>query len=142
MRQALQDSLAGALRETVTYPKGSIVVCTSCAKPIFKLDRGLTAGEHAGRAASVFKPVSVWDLMDLQWRAHGLADAGLTATLRGWTADEMKAHVQRLTEPRAGDPMACPACGDVFVQARSAELADTQDRAYVVELLTVPPRTR
>jgi hypothetical protein len=140
MRQALQDSLAGALLETIAYPKGSIVVCTSCAKPIYKLDRGLGAGDKAGRAASAFKPIGLWDLVDLQWRAHGLVDAGLTAVLRGWTADEMKAHVARIGEPVAGDPMLCPVCGDVYVQARTAEVSDTQDRAYVIELLTIPPR--
>jgi hypothetical protein len=141
MREALRDSIAGALRETVTYPKGSIVICTSCAKPIFRLERGISAGEKAGRAASAFKPLSIGDMIELQGRAvSGTADAGVIAALRMWTLAQVTDHVKKLHDPKAGDPMVCPACGDVFPQARAAEVSDTQDRAYVVELITVPPR--
>lgn len=140
MRHALKESIGSVLLETVRYPKGSIIVCTSCAKPIYKLERGIAAGEKAGRAASAFKPVSVYDLMDLQWRSQGGTEPGLVAAMREWTGEQMKAHADRLTAPKAGDPMLCPACGEVFVQSRSSESSDTKDRAYVLELLTVPPR--
>lgn len=119
------------------YPAGSIVVCVSCAAPIYRLERGIGIGERAGRSADAYKPVRLIDLQQLLARED--VEPGIRAVLAGKTALELKAHCERIPDLRAGDPLACPACGRAFVAARSTEASETRDRGYVIELLTIPP---
>lgn len=120
---------------TVPYTKGSIVICTSCARPLYRLERGIELGERMGRAAAAFAPVTASDLAILRDR-HDV-DAGVRALL---TAEPSLAqYADRIPSPRAGQPALCPFCEQVFVQGRSTEVADTRDRAYVWELVTIPP---
>jgi hypothetical protein len=136
MRESLRKSLddqPGFER----YPKGSIVICHSCAKPIFKLDFGIDVGDKVGRCVSAFKPVSTADVESLIGRED--IDAGVRAGLAALTPDERTAHLQALHEMRTGDPMVCPCCLGVFVQVLAVTPDEVLDRAYTVELVTIPP---
>lgn len=138
MRDSLKKSLADSpIRDFERYPKGSIVLCNLCAKPIFKLEAALTVGMKGGRAAQLFKPVTLADLMELEGRQD--IDAGIRATIASWTPEQRREHLAGLREMRAGDAMACPACGGCFAQVLTTEKTETHDRAYVLELLTIPP---
>lgn len=134
LRKSLQDSPA---THQAHYPAGSIVICHSCARPIYVLDRPLGLGQKAGRGASAFKPIALSHLAELADRQD--IDAGLRAVVASWTLDQRKAHLAQLNEPRSGDPMICPVCHDVFVQVLTVEQNETLDRAYVIELMTIPP---
>lgn len=139
----MRDSLKQSIKDTPVrgfekYPKGSIVLCNACAKPVFKLDEPICLGDKGGRMAKAFKPLSVADLVDLGERQD--VDAGVKALVNGWDADAKKAHVAGLREVRAGDPMMCPACGDCFVQVISIEKHEVLDKAYTIEMLTIPPK--
>jgi hypothetical protein len=138
MRDSLKKSLADSpARNFERYAKGSIVICNMCAAPIYKLETGIGLGQKGGRAASIFKPIGLADLADLADRPD--IDAGIRARVASWSLEERRAHVALLTEPKAGDPMQCPACQGCFVQVLSVEKTETIDRAYVLELLTIPP---
>ncbi len=83
-----------------------------------------------------FRPFALADFARLEQSVH----PSVAAAAKAWTPAQRRAHCDRIPEPRTGAPMLCPACGEVFVQSRSSESSDTKDRAYVLELLTVPPR--
>jgi hypothetical protein len=138
MRDSLKKSIADSpVQGFERYPKGSIVLCNACGDPIYKLEGGIALGDKAGRMASRFKPIGLADLNELAGRVD--IDAGIRARLNAWTLDARRAHVAKLTEPSSGDAMVCPACGGCFVQVLTTEKTETIDRAYVLELLTVPP---
>lgn len=122
------------------YPKGSVVVCNACGKPIFKLDRAISMGDRSGSSASAFKPLGLEDLRDLAYRKD--VDAGIQALLRSWTASELVAHCDKLHEVRSGDPMLCPSCECCFVQVLATHRDEVMDKAYVVELVVIPPAGR
>jgi hypothetical protein len=139
MRESLKQSVADSpAKEFERYRKGSVVLCNCCAKPIAKLDRGIDLGAKAGQAASAFKPLTLQDLADLGDRRD--VDAGVRAAVAAMTPDERRAHVAKLREFKAGDPMACPLCGEAFVQVLAVERTAVLDRAYTIELLTIPPQ--
>lgn len=139
MRASLQRSIADSpARGQDGYPAGSIVLCNNCAKPIYKLDRPIGLGQKAGRGASAFKPIAMADLVELEQRPE--VDAGVRATIAGWNGDQRRAHLASLHEPKSGDPMLCPCCKHGFTQVLSTEAAETHDRGYVIELVTIPPR--
>lgn len=138
----VRDSLKHSVNDSPVkgfekYPKGSIVLCNECAKPIFKMDYAICLGDKAGKTAEAFKPVSLADLAELAGRVD--VDAGVRAMVNGWDIDARKAHVASLKEMRAGDPMMCPCCQKCFVQVIATEKHEVLDRAYTIELLTIPP---
>ena len=138
MRESLKQSLAHSPAENFErYPKNSIVLCNACAKPIYRLDRGIALGDKAGRMASAFVPIDAIDLELLARRED--VDAGVRAMVRSWDADARKAHLALLSEVRTGQPMLCPVCRECFVQVTSTTKNEALDRAYTVELLTIPP---
>jgi hypothetical protein len=138
MRESLKKSIADSpVQGFERYPKGSVVLCNACAAPIYKLEGGIALGDKGGRMASRFKPVTLADLAELEGRVD--IDAGIRARLSSMSVDQRRAHIATLTEPKAGDAMACPACGGCFAQVLSTEVDETHDRAYVLELLTIPP---
>lgn len=139
MRNSLKRSIADStVKNQDGYAAGSIVLCNSCALPIFKLDRPIGLGQKAGRGASAFKPVSLQDLADLAERRD--VEPGFLAKINDWPLEQRHRHVGLLTEPKAGDPMLCPVCGGTFVQVLTTERDETHDRAYVIELITIPPK--
>lgn len=138
MRESLKQSLADSPVENFEkYPKGSIVVCNACAKPIFILDRAICLGDKVGQSASAYKPLSLVDLGELGARED--VDAGIRAMVRAMTMDDRRAHVALLTEVRTGEPMLCPCCKDCFVQVLELDSHAVLDKSYVIELLTIPP---
>lgn len=138
MRESLKQSIADSpVRNFERYPKGSIVLCNACAAPIFKLDYSIDLGDKAGKSAQAFKPIALADLMELEGRAD--IDAGVRARIKAWTPEEKRAHLACLFEPRAGEPMVCPSCHGCYVQVLTVEKSETHDRAYVIELVTIPP---
>lgn len=138
MRASLKKSLTDSpVQGFDRYPKGSVVLCNTCALPIFKLNHGIALGDKSGSTAKAFKPLSVADLDALGQRPD--IDAGVRAMVATWTPADRAAHVLKLREVRSGDPMVCPCCGNTFVQVLSVEKDETLDRAYVIELLTIPP---
>lgn len=137
-RQSVQASIAASpAGNHELYPAGSIVVCVSCAAPLYRLERAIYIGEKAGRSADAFRPVRVADLVTLRDRAE--VDAGLRARLREQTPAQRQAHCDRIPVLRAGDPLVCPACTRAFVGSRSTEVNETLERGYVIELFTIPP---
>jgi len=141
MRQALKDSLAASpVRESNGYARGSIILCVSCGRPLFRLDAGIGIGERAGDAASKLKPVLPRDLVTLVERPD--VHAGLRAWIKSMTWAELMSYCELVPSPRAGDPCLCPQCGHVWVGARTAEASDTVDRAYTMELHVIPPDAR
>jgi hypothetical protein len=138
VRDSLKKSIADSpVPGFERYPKGSIVLCNACGDPLYRLEGGIAVGDKGGRMASRFKPVSLADLAELAGRVD--IDAGIRARLASMTPDGLKAHVAKIPEPKAGDAMGCPCCGGCFAQVLSTEKNETNDRAYVIELLTIPP---
>lgn len=136
MRDALIDSLAQPGQATTDrYPAGAIVICVSCGRPLYRLERGIGVGERMGRARDAFVPVSPDDLLALSVRPD--VPAGVVAHIRA--IPDLRVYVDAIPRPRAGSPALCPHCQQVFVAARTAEVSDTIDRAYVWELHVIPP---
>jgi hypothetical protein len=136
MRQALIESIGTSTQDR--YPKGSIVICTSCGHPIYRLERGVGVGESMGRARDAFAPVSPVDLLELRDRTD--IDPGVRACVREMRAiADLRLYCDTIEWPVAGTPALCPKCDHVFVQARTSERSDTNDRAYVWELTTILP---
>lgn len=139
MRKSLIKSVEDSpVKGFERYSKGSIVMCNSCAAPLYKLDGPIALGDKCGRMVDRFKPVTVNDLNDLADRED--IDAGVRATLSGWDQAKRAAHVAKIYEPRTGEPMACPICLSAWPQMLSVEKNETYDRAYTVELVTIPPK--
>lgn len=139
MRESLKKSIDDSnVRNQDRYAKGSIVLCNACAEPIFKLDRAIQIGDGAGKTASALKPLTLADLIILGERDD--IDAGVKASINAKTRDEQLAHVRKLKEVRAGDPMICPVCSCCFPQVLSVTKHEVLDRAYVIELVTIPPK--
>ena len=137
LKQSLKDTIAGD-QQDFRYPKGSIVLCTACAAPIAILERGIALGDKAGRMASAFAPLRAQDLETLGARED--IDAGVRAWVRALTADQRKDHLSKLHRFKAGDPAICPICRHGFMQVLSVERTETLDKAYVLELVTIPPQ--
>lgn len=139
-RQSVQESIAvSPAGNHELYPRGSIVVCVSCAHPVYRLERSIFIGERAGRSADAYKPVRLSDLLELRDRED--VDAGLRTALNQLTPHQLQQQIcDRVTELRAGSPLACPLCGKAMVLARSAEESETLDRGYVIELVVIPPK--
>lgn len=139
MRDSLKKSVADSpVSGFERYPKGSVVICNACAKPIFKLDRGISLGDKAGRMAAAFKPLSVADLDSLAGRTD--IDQGIRAVVGAMSLDRRIEFVGKLREVRSGDPMTCPICNDCFVQVLSVEKHEVLDKSYTIELLILPPQ--
>lgn len=140
MRQSLKHSLAdspGGGGESFRYPKGSLVLCNACAQPMAKLDQGIGLGDKGGRMVNAFKPLTASDLDVLAQRED--IDAGLIVWVRSLTPEARKDYLGKLREFVTGDPMLCPLCHGCFVQVLAVEKDAVLDKAYVIELVTVPP---
>lgn len=137
LKQSLADTIAGD-QVDFRYPKGSIVLCTSCAAPIAILEQGIAIGDKAGRMAQAFAPLRASDLDTLGARED--IDAGVRAWVRSLSPDQKKAHLEKLHRFNAGDPAICPCCHHGFLQVLSVEKTETLDKAYVLELVTIPPQ--
>lgn len=139
MRKSLVHSLADspAQDSAFRYPKGSVVICNACGAPVAVLDQGIGVGDKGGRMASAFKPLRASDLDTLE-RRHDI-DAGVRAWVKGLDPQSRQTYLHGLREFRTGDPMACPSCGGCFVQVLAVEQHEVLDKAYVIELVTIPP---
>lgn len=137
LKQSLADTIAGD-QQDFRYAKGSIVLCTACAAPIAILEQGIALGDKAGRMAQAFAPLRAVDLEVLGARED--IDAGVRAWVRSLTADQKKAHLEKLHRFNTGDPAICPCCHHGFMQVLSVEKTETLDKAYVLELVTIPPQ--
>jgi len=135
-REALRASLATD-PGFEGYPKGSIIVCGDCWKPIWKLERGITPGDRCGRAAGAFAPLTLADLRDLDGRPD--LDEGWRGLLAVYALSPSARAVIGARRPRSGDAATCPACGGQFLKARTVTQSETLDHAYVWEMLWVPP---
>ncbi len=139
----MRASLRASLAQDPTfegYAKGSIVICPDCWKPIYRLERGISPGDRAGRAASAFAPLRREDCLSLATRPD------LDATWRQlfvtwWHTSPDARRLIEAQRPRAGDVIACPLCDGPYIKPRTVELADTHDRAYVLEMATIAPLT-
>jgi len=136
LKQSLLDSAAGDSAD-FRYPKGSIVLCTACAAPIAILEQGIGLGDKAGRMAQAFAPLRSQDLDTLAARED--IDAGVRAWVRSLTPDQRKTHLEKLHPFKSGDPAICPCCHRGFMQVVSVEKHETMERAYVLQLVTIPP---
>ena len=132
MRASLRESIA---QGEESYPAGSIVLCQHCLKPLYRLERGIGTGETAGRSVDAYRPVRPRDV----YRLMESIDPGVAATARLWTEASLIDHCHAIPELRSGSPALCPCCGHSFVKVRALEAAEVIDRAYVMELVTIPP---
>jgi hypothetical protein len=143
MRQALDDALRlSPVQSTdVVYPTGSIVVCYSCGKPLYTLQGNIYLGEKPSRSAWKYAPITVDTLRALMDRTD--LDAGLRASIKLMSVDEQRMHCEKVPSLKAGDWLDCPACQKPFVFVRTSQNADGAaefiDRAYVIQLATIPP---
>jgi hypothetical protein len=137
LRHSMTDSPAGA-DESFRYPAGSIVICNACAVPVAILERGIAIGDKAGRMAGALKPLRTGDVDALAARED--IDAGVRAWARGLTPAARVAYLERLHGFSTGDPMICPTCHHCFVQVIACERDAVLDKAYVIELVTLPPQ--
>jgi hypothetical protein len=135
LKQSLRDTPAQGFER---YPKGSTVLCNACGLPIYKLEHGIALGDKGGQSASCFKPLSAMDLQAIEDRDD--VDAGIRARIKMLTAKEREAILQHTAEPKTGAPMMCSVCHGCFVQVLSLEKSEMLDRAYVIELMTIPPQ--
>lgn len=136
MRDSLRESLASRGAADVQYAKGSIVLCGACLKPLYRLDRSIFSGDKVSRTASAYRPVTLMDLADLEQRSDVPSHAAL---VRSWTPEARKAHVDTIPDLKTGDPALCPVCDRSWVRVRAVEANEVVDRAYVWELVTIPP---
>lgn len=134
MRQSVRDSIAAG-DGAESYPAGSIVLCQSCLKPLYRLERGIGVGESAAKSVDAYRPVRPQDVYGLM----EAIDPGVATMARLWTVETLKAHCHKIPELRTGSPAVCPCCGNSFVRVRAVEAAEVIDRAYVMELVTIPP---
>lgn len=143
MRQALEDALrlSPVPSTDVVYPAGSIVVCYSCGKPLYRLQASICRGEKSSRSAWKYAPVRVEELQALMARTD--LDAGIRASIRYLSVDDQRLHCERIPTLTAGDMLDCPACQKPFVFARTSSnqdgVSEFTDRAYVLQLATIPP---
>lgn len=124
-----------AAQGTEGYPAGSIVLCQNCLKPLYILERSIGVGERGGRGADALRPFQVRDFD----RLGQAIDAGVAAAMLNWTPQARAEHCRRIPVPKTGEPMLCPCCGHSYPRVRAAEAAEVTDRAYVIELVTIPP---
>lgn len=126
----------------VLFPRGSIVVCRACDKPIYKLQQSIYNGEPAGKSAWKYAPVQVKDILELIERND--LEAGQRAMLKTLSLTEWHEHCDRIPEKKAGDFMDCPACGQDFARGLIPDTVDGQhmfpDKGYVIELAIIPPQ--
>src|SRR3990170_4660345 len=122
MRAALTESIGRQPEHE--YPKGSIIVCISCGRPLYRLERGIAYGEKAGRARDALRPVTVTDLVELRQRVD--LESGVRALLHELSSSFL-AYVDAIPLPTQGSPALCCFCGQAYVVARSAETSDTID---------------
>lgn len=140
MRKSLKHSLADSpvdAGESFRYPKGSIVLCNACAVPVAVLEQGIALGDKAGRMVNALKPLRDHDVTTLALRED--IDAGVMVWARSLNPVARKAYLEKLHPFKTGDPMQCPTCGGCFVQIIAVERDAVLDKAYVIELLTLPP---
>lgn len=137
LKQSLADSVAGD-QVDFRYPKGSVVICNACAKPMAILEQGISLGARVGRMVNAIAPLTVPQLLELGARED--IDAGIRAFVKGLTPAELQEHAEKGVRFKSGDPMICPYCHKCFVQVLSVERHETMDKAYVIELVTVPPQ--
>jgi len=125
----------------VLYPKGSIVVCRECGKPLYKLQASIYYGEPVGKSAWKYAPVSVADIIDLSVRMD--LDAGVRAAMNVTSLAEWGAHCERIPTVKAGDFMDCPACRKSFSHAATRPnedgMSSFNDRGYQIQLAVIPP---
>jgi hypothetical protein len=139
MRDSLKHSIADspAQDSAFRYPKGSIILCNACAAPVAVLEQGIALGDKGGRMAQAFKPLRSTDLDTLARRDD--IDAGVRAWAMHLTPDARQTYLRGLKEFRTGDPMVCPTCHECFVQVLAVDRHEVLDKAYVIELVSIPP---
>lgn len=121
------------------HPKGSIVLCASCWKPLYKLEHGISFGDRL--RSDTYRPLTAADYADLAERAthdHAL-NAGIAALWRSWSVQQHQVMAAAITAPRAGDQPVCPLCGKSWMFVTAVEANEIIDHAYVCDLMTIPP---
>ncbi len=143
MRQALEDALrlSPVPSVDVAYPAGSIVVCYACGKPLYVLEGNIYAGEKPSRSAWKYAPIKMEHLQHLMQRTD--LDAGLRAAIKFLSVEDQRTHCESIPSLKAGDTLDCASCKQPFVFARTSQNSDGPaeftDRAYVIQLATIPP---
>jgi hypothetical protein len=143
VRQALDDALRLSPVPTldVAYPSGSVVVCYACGKPLYTLQGNIYVGEKPSRSAWKYAPVRLEQMIALSERTD--LDPGIRASLKVMSVDDQRLHCESIKSLKAGDFLDCPACKKSFVYVRTSTgsegAAEFTDRAYVLQLATIPP---
>jgi hypothetical protein len=125
----------------VIYPRGSIVVCRECGKPLYRLQQSIFQGEPVGRSAWKYAPVTLRDLQELVDRSD--LEPGQRAAIKAMSVEDQRLHCDRIPTHKAGDFMDCPSCRKPFAHGfipRSRDGASMfADKGYVVSLAIIPP---
>lgn len=126
----------------VMYPKGTIVLCYHCAKPLYRLQASIYVGEPMARSAWKYAPVSLADVIDLMQRSD--LEPGQRAAFKAVPLEDWRAHVDKIPEMRPGDFADCAACHKQFVFAQTSSSEDGRfefaDKGYVITLAVIPPQ--
>lgn len=120
------------------YPRGSIVVCYHCGKPLYKLQQAIFYGEPLGRSAWKYAPVSMKDLQALADRSD--LDPGQRAAIRAMSLEDQRTHCQQIPEMKAGDFLDCSSCQRSFAFVQTNEASAFADKGYQVTLAVIPPK--
>jgi hypothetical protein len=126
----------------VLYPRGSIVVCRDCGKPLYRLQQSIFYGEPVARSAWKYAPVTMKDLDELMDRSD--LEPGQRAAIKAMSPEARHLHCNRIPTVKAGDFMDCPLCRKQFATGFIPESRDGasmfNDKGYRVTLAIIPPQ--
>lgn len=139
MRASLIESLASRGAQDVEHPKGAVILCCACLRPLYVVQRTIYSGESVGRSIELgkWRPVTLADLTALEDR---LDQPMVAALIRHWTPEQRVQHVTHIAEPFKGMQALCPCCGLSIPRVRATEAAEVIDQTYVWELVTITPK--
>jgi hypothetical protein len=134
MRAGLQAAIEAARDENEGYPKGSTVICAHCFVPLYLLTRSISPGQKALNSWDSYRPLSEGEIWTLRRQVPSV-----TAALKTWDINDVRAHVQSIPELKRYSPALCPNCQRSFVQVFAPDAAEVTDHAYTWRLVTIPP---
>jgi hypothetical protein len=135
MREGLRASVEAARGRLEGYPKGSVVLCAACGRPLYRLRRAIEPGASVARSVTAYGPVTPADL-------EALAELAGLAPPEAEVRAARQAYCARIPEVRTGQPACCPFCGLSWVRVWAPTASELVDRAYTWTLVVLPPLGR
>ncbi len=120
------------------FPRGTVIVCPECYRPIYALERGIGPHDRAGRAASAFRPITQRDITEV-CRVRPDVPVGWQVEVQKWRGTEQAKRVLQAARPVAGGDASCPNCGEMWVRIVEREKNSAGEKAYELQLLDIAP---